>query len=116
MLLVGLGRISESDGLLCGVDISSLGFVDGTLSLLVSGDVSGRLDNGSSFQGTDGDGRQQGREQEVVSGRDDDDVVVLVVQALQERGSTPTVTQDDNGLLLRVLVELLSGVQILLAD
>lgn len=116
VLLVRLGRIPESDRLLRRVDIGRLSLVDGALSLLVSGDISRRLDDGSSFQGTDSDGRQQGREQEVVSGRDDDDVVILVVQALQKRGGTPTVTQDDDGLLLGVLVELLSGVEILLTD
>ena len=79
-------------------------------------DKPSRLDNTPRFQGSYGDRRQEGREQEIVSGRDDDDVVFLVVELFEERGGTPSVSEDDDGLLLGILVELSTRVEVLLCD
>ena len=75
-----------------------------------------RLDDTPRFQSPYGNRRQEGREQEVVSGGDDDDVVFLVVELFEEGSGTPSVSEDDDGLLLRVLVELGTGVEVLLGD
>ena len=80
------------------------------------GDEPSGLDDRSSLQRSYGDRGQERREQEVVSRRDDDDVVFLVVELLQERSGSPSVTEDDDGLLLGVLVELGTGVEVLLGD
>ena len=58
----------EGDGLLLGIDLLGLSLIDGNLPLLVSGDVSGGLNDTPWFEGTDSDGRKQRSEQEVVSG------------------------------------------------
>jgi hypothetical protein len=79
-------------------------------------DKPSRLDDTPRFQSPYGDRRQEGREQEIVSRGDDDDVIFLVVELFKERGSTPSVAEDDDGLLLGVLVELSTGVEVLLGD
>lgn len=106
----------DSDGLADRIDISRLGLVNRDLPLLVPSDEPGRLDDTPGLQGSYSDGRQQGREQEVVSGRDDDDVVFLVIEVFEERGGSPSVTEYDDGLLLGILIQLSSGVEILLSD
>jgi hypothetical protein len=106
----------DSDGLADRIDISRLSLVNRNLPLLVPSDEPGGLDNTPGLQGSYSDGRQQGREQEVVSGRDDDDVVFLVIEVFEERGGSPSVTEYDDGLLLGVLIQLSSGIEILLSD
>lgn len=106
----------EGDSLLLGVDLLSLGLVDGDLSLLVPSDVSGRLNDTSGFKGTDSDRRKQRCEQEVVSGRHYDDVVLVRTKVLEERGSSPAGSEDDKCWLGWVVVELISGVDLLLGD
>lgn len=104
----------ESDSLLDRVNLLSLGLVHLNLSLLVSSDVSGGLDDTSRLERSDGDRGQERREEEVVSRGDDDDVELFRVEVLEERGSSPSGTKDHKGGLGRVAVELLSRVDVLL--
>ena len=104
----------EGNSLLDRIDLLSLGFVDGDLSLFVSGNVSCRLDNRPGLESADGDGRQKRGEEEVVSGGHDNDVKLFSVEVLQERSGTPSGTKHDQGGLGRIIVELLSWVDILL--
>ena len=67
----GSGLTDELDGLVDGVHLLGLGLDHVDLSLLVSGNESGRLDNRSGLEGSDGDRGEQGRVQEVVVRRDD---------------------------------------------
>lgn len=80
----------ESDSLLERVDLLSFSLVHRDLSLLVSGNVSSRLDDTPVLEGTDGDGGEERSEEEVVSRRDNDDVEFIRVEVFQERGCTPT--------------------------
>jgi hypothetical protein len=67
-LFTGVNRHTlKSDGLLGGVDFLSLSFVDGDLSLLVSGDVSSGLDDTSWLESSNSDRREKRGEQKVVS-------------------------------------------------
>jgi hypothetical protein len=111
-----ISRTLESDSLLDRVDLLCLGLVDGHLSLLVSGDESSWLDDTSGLKGTDGNGWQEGREEEVVSGRDNDDVELLSVDVLQERRCSPSGSKDDQSWLGGIVVELLSRVRVFLGD
>jgi hypothetical protein len=61
----------KGDGLADRIDLLGLGLDDVDLALLVSGDESGRLDDGSSLERTDGDGGKERSVEEVVVRGDD---------------------------------------------
>lgn len=65
-------RTSEGDGLVDGVNVLSLCLVDLDLPRLVTGDETGRLDDRAGLEGTNGHGRKERGEEEVVTGGDDD--------------------------------------------
>lgn len=67
----GRGRTDELDGLVNRVDLLSLSLDNVDLSLLVSSDESSRLDDGSSLEGSNGDGGKQRSVEEVVVRGDD---------------------------------------------
>lgn len=112
-----IGQLTlESDSLLDRVNGLRLSLVDGNLSLLVSGNVSGGLDDRPGLEGTDSDRRQKRGEEEVVSGGNYNNVEFLSIKVFQERRRTPSGTEDNKGRLARIIVELVSWVNIFLGD
>lgn len=70
-------RTDEANSLLGRVNLGDLSLPDLDLALQVTRKEASRLDDGASSEGADGDGRKEGREEEVVA-RGDDDLYVVV--------------------------------------
>ena len=81
------------------VDVQCLTLINEDSSRLVARDITRRLNNGPGGNRTDSDTWEEGREKEVVPGRNDDDVIVVGVESLQETCSSPTTTKDDDSFL-----------------
>lgn len=76
--------VKESNSLLLGINFVNFSLVNLSLSLHVSGKEAGRLKNGTSSESTDGNGRKERSEEEVVARGDDNDVVASVVEFFEE--------------------------------
>ena len=81
------------------IDIQRLTLINENSSRLVARDITRRLNNSPGGNCTDGDTREQGREKEVVPGRNDDNVIIIGVESFQEACSSPTTTEDDDSFL-----------------
>lgn len=87
-----LGLVLDLDDLAVGVDGAGLSLVELDGCLLVLEDGADGVHDGAVLDKSGGARGQEGREEEVVAGRDDDDVVVLGVELLEECDGTPAGT------------------------
>ena len=98
------------------VDIQRLALVNENSSRLVARDITRRLDNGPGGNRTDSDTREEGREKEVIPGRNDNNVVFVGVKSLQKACSSPTTAENNNGFLRRIGGELLAWMSVLVGE
>jgi hypothetical protein len=86
----GKGRTDETNSLLRGVNLVDLSLVDLSLALEVTGEETGRLEDGTSSEGADRYRGEEGGEEEVVARGDDDlrvarsSVVVLALPNMRK--------------------------------